>query len=113
VSRALLVGAAAVAAAWPATGCGDNVEPDKTAACRLGARASASTIQDRKIIGAAAPYAPDLGLAARDAELEASIAQRRAAAWQIVARVLRPVSLAEPGLAQPPGDPPAIPAWHT
>ncbi len=113
VSRALLVGVAAAAAAAPSAGCGDDLEPDKTAACRLGARSSASTIQDRKIIGAAAAYAPDLGLAGRDADLEASIAERRAAAWQIVERVLRPVPLAEPRLEPPFGGQPAIPAWHT
>ena len=110
--RDVLAGIAAALAA-PAGGCGDNVEPDKLAACRLGARESASTIQDRKILGAAAPYVPDLALAERDAELEASIAQRRAAAWQIALRVLQPVPLAEPRLAAQLGGQPAIPAWHT
>ena len=110
--RAALLGIASAAAALAAA-CGDNDEPDKTAACRLGARASASTVQDRKIIGVAAPYAADAGLAARDAELEASIALRRAAAWQVVERVLQPIPLAEPLLAPQFGGQPAIPAWHT
>ena len=57
-----------------------NGESDKTAACDLGTQASAATLQDRKIIGVAAPYVPDLGLAPRDGELEGSIAARRAAA---------------------------------
>src|SRR5262245_20347241 len=41
VTRALLAGAAAV---WISSviGCGDNDRPDKMAACRLGAQASAS-----------------------------------------------------------------------
>lgn len=118
VSRLSLVGAAAVAVVavagtLPAAGCGDNADFDKPAACGLGAARSASTIQDRKIIGVAAPYAADLGLAARDAELESSIARRRAAAWEIVQRVLAPVPLAEPRLAPVFGGQPAIPAWHT
>ena len=88
--------------------CGDN-EPDKTAQCRLGQMASAATVQDRKIIGAVAPYAADLSLAARDEELRVSIAARRQAAWQVVGKVLAPTPLAEPRLAQTP----SIPAWHT
>lgn len=103
-----LVGAFAALAA-----CGDNVV-DKTAECRLGTRTSAATVEDRKVIGLAAPYVPDLGLAARDGELARSIAQRRAAAWQIVERVVRPVPLGEPALAGSfGGDQPALPAWHT
>ena len=111
MNRAWLVGIAAVLA--PSAGCGDNAELDKLAACRFGAAVSASAIQDRKIIGPAAPYAPELGLAMRDAALEASIAARRAAAWEIVERVLRPVPLAETRLAAQFGGQPAIPAWHT
>ncbi|MGN6107120.1 MAG: PPC domain-containing protein [Kofleriaceae bacterium] len=110
-----LVALAAAAGSLGAVGCGDDVvEPDKTAACRLGAAASASTIQDRRAIGLAAPYAPDLGLAGRDAELGRSMAARRAAAWQVVERVLRPVPLGDPRLASSfGGAQPAIPAWHT
>src|SRR5262249_2314050 len=63
--------------------------------------------------GPAAPYVPDLGLAARDDELRMSIAARRAAAWQVVERVLAPVPLAEPALAATFGGEPTIPAWHT
>ena len=84
--------------------CGDNSDP--ASACRLGTAQSAATVQDRRIIGPAAPYAPDLGLASRDDELRTSIAARRQAAWQIVQRVLAPVPL---------GDLPtsSLPAWHT
>ena len=83
---------------------------DKTAMCQLH---SAAAVQDRKIIGAAAPFAPDLGLAARDEELRTSIAARRQAAWNVVAKVTHPVPLAEPQLAQQFGGQPEIPAWHT
>ena len=80
--------AAALAAALLA-GCGED---DKTAACDLGpslsTASSAVTVQDRKAIGLAAPYAPDLGLAAREDELRTSIAARRAVAWQAVERAL-------------------------
>ena len=93
--------------------CGDNVI-DKVEACRLATATSAATIEDRRVIGLAAPYAPDLGLAARDSELAGSIAARRAAAWQIVERVVQPVPLGDPSLAsQFGGTQPTIPAWHT
>ena len=93
--------------------CGDN-GGDKTAACHLGMAASNVAVQDRKVIGVAAPYAADLGLAARDEELRTSIAARREAAWQVVERVLHPVPLGDPRLAQNFGGvQPEIPAWHT
>src|SRR5690242_9454250 len=98
---------------WLVPACGDD-SIDKTAQCQLGTASSAATIEDRKIIGLAAPYRPDLGLAPRDGELETSIAARRQAAWQVVARVLQPVPLGEPKLAPSfGGTQPAIPAWHT
>jgi hypothetical protein len=100
-------------------GCGDD--RDKTAACDLaslgeatGSTTSAATVQDRRILGPAAPYAPDPGLAMRDAELRGSIAARRQAAWEVARRVLAPVPLAEPRLAERfGGEQPLIPAWHT
>ncbi len=90
-------------------------EDDKTASCDLTAvTASAVKIEDRKAIGVAAPYAADLGLAARDEELRTSISARRAAAWQVVQRVLTPVPLGDPRLAPSfGGTQPSIPAWHT
>ncbi|MBA3397355.1 MAG: PPC domain-containing protein [Deltaproteobacteria bacterium] len=106
--RAVLVGILIAGCPW---GCSDD--PDKTAACNLGEVTSAATVQDRKIIGVAAPYVPDAALAAREAELEGSIAARRAAAWQVVERVLDPVPLAEPRLADNFGSQPSVPAWHT
>lgn len=91
-------------------GCGED---DKTAACDLGEVTSAVTVQDRKAIGLAAPYAADLGLAAREDELRTSIAARRAVAWQAVERALTPVPLGDPGLAAAFGGQPSVPAWHT
>jgi len=95
-----------------AAACGTEA-PDKTAMCKLGRATSAATIQDRKIIGAVAPYAADLSLAARDEELRTSIAARRQAAWDAVGKVLAPTPLAEPALAAQLGGQPTIPAWHT
>lgn len=92
--------------------CGDDA-PDKTAMCKLGTAQSAATVQDRKIIGAVAPYAADVTLAARDEELRGSIAARRQVAWDVVAKVLAPTPLAEPKLASAFGGQPSIPAWHT
>jgi hypothetical protein len=104
--RRILLGALVVAA------CGDNV-PDKTAMCVISTMQSAATVQDRKIIGAVAPYEADYSLAARDEELRVSIAARRQAAWQVIAKVLAPTPLAEPQLANNFGGQPSIPAWHT
>ena len=88
--------------------CGDDIG-DKTAACQLSSTHSAATIQDRKVIGGAADYTPDLTMADRDAELQTSIASRRAAAWNVVGKVLAPTQLAESTLSQPF----ELPAWHT
>jgi hypothetical protein len=105
VRIALVVVGAALAA------CGDNTPGDHVSTCPM---ISASTVVDRKIIGPAAPYTPDLSLAARDAELSHSIAARRAVAWDVVGRVLTPTPLGDPQLAaQFGGTEPEIPAWHT
>ncbi|CAN5909295.1 hypothetical protein BH11MYX3_BH11MYX3_14090 [soil metagenome] len=95
-----------------ASACGSD---DKTSACDLtGMTESEVKIEDRRVIGVGAPYAPDLGLAGRDDELRTSIAGRRAAAWQVVERVLAPVALGDQRLAQNfGGTQPTIPAWHT
>ena len=85
-------------------GCGDNVV-DKADMCRFGTATSAATVQDRKVIGGVVPYEPDLSLAARDDELRTSIATRRQAAWQVVAKVLAPTPLAQTSYS--------LPAWHT
>ena len=93
--------------------CACGSETDKTDACEFGSAESAATLQDRKVIGAVAPYVSDPGLAARDEELRTSIAARRAAAWEVVGKVLAPTPLGEPLLAQSFGGQPTIPAWHT
>ena len=96
-----------------ASACGDD---DKTASCDLGmgSAQSAVTIEDRKVIGVAAPYQADLGMEARDEELRTSIAARRATAWQVVQKVLAPVPLGDPMLAANfGGTQPTIPTWHT
>jgi hypothetical protein len=90
---------------------------DKTSECDLmmmGSSESASLIQDRRVIGEAAPYEPDLGLAGRDDELRTSIAARRAAAWGVVQKVLAPVPLGDPRLANSfGGTQPTVPTWAT
>ncbi|MBL9013616.1 MAG: PPC domain-containing protein [Myxococcales bacterium] len=87
---------------------------DKTDGCDLSATESQVRIEDRRVIGAAAPYAADLSLSARDEELRTSIAARRAAAWQVVEKVLAPVPFGDPRLAQSfGGNLPSLPAWHT
>ena len=48
---------------------------------------------ERTLVGRAAPYPADATLAAREPELHRSIAARRQAAWDIVARVLAPVAV--------------------
>ncbi len=93
-----------------ATACGGD---DKAEVCRAAGTDMAAEAVDRKIIGQAAPYQADPGLASRDDELTMSIAARRAAAWQIAQKVLTPVPLAEPALAPQFGGQPVIPAWHT
>jgi hypothetical protein len=91
--------------------CGDD---DKTSACDLGMTESAVKIEDRRIIGVAAPYAADLSLSTRDEQLRTSIAARRAAAWDVVGKVLAPVPFGDPRLAQSfGGNQPTIPSWHT
>jgi hypothetical protein len=78
--------------------CGDNtVTDDKLAACSF-----AATVQDRKAIGQAAPYVPDV---LDEAQLAASMTARRQAAWNVVGKVVAPVPLADlPG---------TVPAWQT
>ena len=98
-----LIALVALVALSALSGCS---EPhDKTAACHLGTATGAATIQDRKVIGGAAEYTPDLTMAARDGELASSMAARRAAAWNVVGKVLAPTQLADAGFA--------LPAWHT
>lgn len=63
--------------------------------CEVGASAEMASPQDRKLLGVAVDYPADLSLHAHHAELLTSQRLRRAAAWEAVARVLRPVALTE------------------
>lgn len=80
---------------------------DKTDACDLSATESAIKIEDRRIVGMAAPYSADLSLAGREEELRTSIAKRRVEAWKVVEKVLAPVPFGDSRLAG------TIPSWHT
>ncbi len=74
------------------------------AACSTATRSPASDDKedvnpaDRKILGVPAPYAADPSLRARQAELNGSLAARRAVAWDVARKVLQPVALADPSL---------------
>ena len=61
----------------------------------LGAAVAASSSIDRRLLGLGAPYPADASLRARTGELAASQRARRQVAWDIGARVLEPVPLAE------------------
>ncbi len=58
----------------------------------------ASSAPDRRLIGAASEYPADGMLASHMDELLASQHARRAAAWEVIRRVVEPVALAEPTL---------------
>jgi len=91
-SAASSITRAALAAFWVllALGC------DPPTTCESAVDVEAATAEDRRVLGIASPYPADAMLAARDAELRTSIRGRRAAAWEAVARVFTPVTLAEP-----------------
>jgi mono/diheme cytochrome c family protein len=73
----------------------------------------------RALAGVAAPYEPDLGLAANEMRLASEMGYRREVAWQIVSRTLDPVPLL--GLAEatdervmlPDGEVPRVPRFET
>jgi hypothetical protein len=73
----------------------------------VGARPSAIDTVDRKLIGEAVTYTPDRSLRARTDELAASVQARRAVAWDIVKRVLTPVSHALPQIPDDDGGVPS------
>jgi hypothetical protein len=105
-ARAGIALAAAIAGACGA-GCGADDDP---AASRCDGIASAAvSAADRKLLGAAAPYPADGALRGQTEALAASQRARRAAAWQVAARVLAPVALAE----DVPAVPSTVPRWQT
>ncbi len=90
--------------------CGDDAVVDRCLVGEVGQLTSAVSAPARKLYGPAAPYAADGVLRGLDDALAGSQRQRRAVAWQAVARALAPVALAAP----PPGQPDAtVPTWLT
>ena len=75
-----------------------------------GVTASALTVQDRKLVGAASAYPADGMLRGRDDELARSQITRRAVAWSALARALASVPFAIDPAA---GAPAVLPRWHT
>lgn len=92
VVRARLVLFALVPSALALAGCGDELGCERDVA----ARAEAASAPDRRLLGAATDVPADPEFAARIEELLVSQRARRAAAWEVVARVLAPVPLAQP-----------------
>src|SRR5262245_51356705 len=85
---AILAGALLVA-------CGEPPAPVPSCQ-RLGVDVEAVTAPDRRLLGEASAYPADGMLASHTDELLASQRARRAAAWEVIARVLEDVPLAEP-----------------
>jgi hypothetical protein len=79
--------------------------------CEDGAATGAATAADRRLLGLASGYPADAMLAARHDELLLSERARRAAAWEVVARVLAPIALAEP-TAVPDATVPRFRTWY-
>lgn len=67
---------------------------------------------ERKAVGEPVPYDADLTLREQLDTLASSQKARRAAAWQAVARSLRPVKLADPKV-KVDGAEPSVPVWRT
>jgi hypothetical protein len=105
------VAAACSIAAWAAA-CADEPGP-KPEICPVeqgvGQATSAIKAADRKIIGEAADYPASMTLRAEEDALARSQRLRREVAWEIVAKVLSPVELAEPALEERP----TVPLWRT
>jgi hypothetical protein len=88
------------------------------AACNSATRSAANGDKedvnpaDRKILGVPAAYPADASLRGRQAELDGSMAARRAVAWATVRKVLQPVALADPGVPSG-GVMPTVPRFQT
>lgn len=83
-----------IAAGLLAVAC-DTVQP--VLSCEgAGASTAAASAPDRRLIGAGHEYPGDGMLASRWDELRGSQRARRAAAWEVIARVLAPVAVAQP-----------------
>lgn len=75
----------------------------------VGGATEAASAPDRRLLGRADDYPADPGLEGRLEELTASQRARRAAAWEVVGRVLAPAPLTEP---TPLGEA-SVPRWRT
>jgi hypothetical protein len=78
----------------------------------LGASEDDATALDRMLIGKAAQYPADTTLRARIDELDGSMAARRKMAWEIVAKVLAPVTIAAPA-DDAPKTMPRFQTWYS
>lgn len=83
--------AAALAAAL-AAGCG--AAGDDPGACPTGLVVSAASAPDRSLLGPGSPYPADPTLSAQADAIDRSQRVRRAVAWEVMARVLEPVTIA-------------------
>lgn len=90
--------ALALPLALVAAGCGSPTEnpSDGPDACATGTAASAASAPDRRLLGTASRYPADLSYPARAEEFRRSQRARRAAAWEVMARVVAPVII--PGM---------------
>ncbi len=98
---------AALVCAWAAA-C--ESPPGAIEQCDVATASRRVQAADRKIIGAGADYPADGTLRGREDQLGRSQFARRAAAWEVVARTLTPVALAEQPPAEVIGD---VPLWQT
>ncbi|MBX3246921.1 MAG: hypothetical protein KF901_07055 [Myxococcales bacterium] len=78
-----------------ALGC-EREEPPARCGDDVGARSSAASAVDRRLLGVAVDHGGDPTLEARWLELARSQRARRRVAWEVVARVLAPTPLGEP-----------------
>lgn len=89
-----------------------DAAPAPVPACEgLGVRVEAASAADRRVLGVASDYPADGMLASRWEELVRSQRARRAAAWEVIARVVEPVALAEP-VALPDATVPRFRTWY-
>jgi hypothetical protein len=85
--------------------------PADVPACEPGVRMEAAGAPERRILGAASEYPADGMLASRWDQLLTSQRARRAEAWQVIARVVEPVALAE-DVALPDATVPRFRTWY-
>ena len=79
-----------------AAGCGEEAPAPVPSCQNVESQAQAASAEGRWLLGLAARYPADTGLAARADALRRSQRARRAAAWEAVARALAPAPLAQP-----------------